>query len=102
MKLEEMRRVCEAATPGPWRFKREDEPGEVREAVVFGVDTVSEGCVSDRISLYREEDARFIAMARAVIPKLLAVAEAAKADFEDYPEELKRTHAALAALEAEL
>lgn len=82
MTLEEIKRVCEAATPGPW-------------APDLYFETRLDGSTITRASgpnlrddrAQSESDAAFIAMARTVLPKLLKVAEAAKrarADLDDF------------------
>jgi hypothetical protein len=58
LKLEEMKRITDCASPGPWR---------------------SEAWQEDRhYSDQEEADEAFIAMARSAMPKLIAVAEEAK------------------------
>lgn len=67
LKLEEIRGLCVAATPGPWTLLGDEAPTCWIRELCYGY----EGDLPT-------DDARFIAMARTVLPKLLAVAEAAK------------------------
>jgi hypothetical protein len=102
MKLEEIRALIEAATPGPWKhdWGNHDVEGarpERAEIVVRGENG------------NYNADLEFIAASRILIPKLLAVAEAAKEATETerwLDEEIstglrKKLLYALAALEAE-
>lgn len=93
MRLEEIKALCEAATPGPW-----DYDGRFTVSVPGEWAGVSQSCF--RIA---KNDAAFIVEARALLPGLLAVANAAEllvADIEDFDGYLvKDLRAALAALE---
>lgn len=78
MRLDEIRKLIEAATPGPWAYR------------IFEVDPIT--CIIRRDNAYPGEsvadntnlaDAEFIAAARTLLPALLAVAEKAEALLED-------------------
>jgi hypothetical protein len=80
--LEEIRRLCEAATPGPWY----DDVG-IKEPCVIDLTADLAESLPRRFFAqgpeHREnadalKDARFIAAARELVPKLLAVAGAAR------------------------
>jgi hypothetical protein len=75
MKLDEIQKLCDGATPGPWK------PGHTYD---------------------HQRNAAFIAASRTLIPKLLAVAKAAQ-DYRDgsYDVSFMRLWDALDALEAE-
>lgn len=94
MKIEEIRKLCDAAAPGPWSMARSGTCGAqatYRLSASF----------TDRGGM-RRQDAEFCAAARELMPKLLAVAEAAKlvaSEFEDIATE-SGLLAAIAALEA--
>lgn len=76
MKLEDIKRICEAATPGPWprAFSRFDE-GDGGAAAIGPIIRNDD---EDEEDGQAQADQDFIAMARTVLPKLLKVAEAAK------------------------
>jgi hypothetical protein len=86
MKLEEIKRLCEAATPGPWRVteypKEEWGPSDTIEGDIHGATQAWERTICDDTQYYPTApglaDVRFIAAARDLVPKLLAVAEAAE------------------------
>lgn len=102
MTLAELRALCDAATPGPWRYD-EHQPewnGDASYSVV--VPHLGEQMLLDDTRYYptapaERADARFIAAARTAMPLLLAVAEAAT---KIYPGQLQSLDDALAALEA--
>lgn len=78
MDLDELKRLVEASTPGPWRVKQNNQR---RMLVVCGVVDEDE---DDRIleCEYMEEDAAFIAAARDAIPQLIALLEHQRARAE--------------------
>jgi hypothetical protein len=77
VRLSDIAKLCEEATPGPWRYLPDTE------AVYASIQgpTLSDTVCSWRYDTYGKEkaDASFIAASRTLLPKLLAVAEAAKA-----------------------
>lgn len=104
MKLEEIKALIEAATPGPW------------EANGTGAYVAMMSIFDDKIRKYvsapqtgmcvSDGDIAFIAASRTLLPKLLAVAEAAKAYVKAFTEpsteclSVETIAAALAALES--
>ena len=96
MKLDEIRKLCDETTPGPWGSDR----------LVLGCeDFAATGPLHvDKASALA--DCRFIAAARDLMPKLLAVAEAADdriagaIDMGVNPDYFQPFFDALAALEA--
>lgn len=108
MKLEEMRKLCDEATRGPWTW-RNDEIGcyEPYTDGSSGPGSWKAIIVTDS-GVYppRENDAAFIIAARHALPKLLAVAEAAMAIDAAWPKQYQPAplgaamFEALAALEA--
>lgn len=68
MNLEEIRALCEAATPGPWAV---DTFGNIYKPARQGNVAQMRGANQEHA------DAAFIAAARTLLPKLLEVAEAA-------------------------
>lgn len=73
MKLEDIEKMCERATPAPWTTCKPDS-----DDLITGKDDFSvAGCCCcggfDRV-----EDAAFVAASRELVPKLLAVAKAAE------------------------
>lgn len=109
MTLDEIRKLIEAATPGPWTAEESTEPLGIEDAILTGPTTVHEGCVGERTAFHVMADARFIAAARTLLPALLEVAEAADdhraalgdhRDPSDCPRTRDRLAGALAALEA--
>lgn len=81
MKLEEIRKLIDAATPGPWTNRMQD--GLCNKYID-----------DDAIVISKEErdnmnpaNVAFIALSRTLMPKLLAVAKVAKAFFEDHLEQ---------------
>lgn len=117
MKIEELRRLEKAATPGPWEYRYDGDrhylgvgPYCIVEEV-FGTGIGSDpGYAAEREATERETNARLISAARNALPKLLAVASAANELIESttYQSDLTvnvrahaRLSAALDALEAE-
>lgn len=89
---DEIRALCQAATPGPWTL-REDASGEfygsANQVDVYGTDGDDEVAVTcggpweeggPYVGALDVDDARFIAAARRVVPSLLARVEAAEAE----------------------
>lgn len=72
MKLEDIRKLCDAATPGPWLESYGYDGGGYPRAFCPACEADSSG------ESQAEKDAAFIAAARTLVPKLVAVAEAAK------------------------
>lgn len=88
MNLKEMEKLCNDATPGPWIFRSKDPDDPCSD--LFGKYSVGPDpenystWIIDDTKYYptapeRIEDARFIAASRDLMPKLIAVAKAAKA-----------------------
>ena len=109
MTLEDLRKLCKKATPGPWEYT--DDSGfpcfrmRCEKNRGNGWHTVEIDTCDGRASY----NAKLIAAARAYLPKLLAVAEAAKslsdniAEFDTITDNcfIERVDDALKALEAE-
>ncbi len=75
MKLKEIRKLCDEATPGPWHLAREEmsvRSDSVGKAIC-GLGYLME--MEESVGV-EPSDCKFIAAARELIPKLLAVAEA--------------------------
>ncbi len=79
MKLSDLKKLCDDATPGPWKASDEIlgavtymDPKYNLETNIFGLD------IDDYAITRHKPDAEFIAVARTMLPKLIAVAEAAK------------------------
>lgn len=77
MKVEDIKRICEAATPGPWVEKVYTceccacvEIGNTGKSIMYVLDNLP--------AVHSGTDATFIAMARTMLPKLVKVAEAVK------------------------
>lgn len=70
MNLEDLKKLCQEATPGPWGLK---EHGLVSSS--FPNSCGENYQIAGDID---EQDADFIAAAREALPKLIAVAEAAR------------------------
>jgi hypothetical protein len=94
MKLDELQRLCDQATPGPW-------DGNTLRGIIDLQYAPAGHCTG---MTWLSHDANFIAAARTALPKLIAVAKAAKLiayprGFRDgnVPDDL---HRSLAALEA--
>lgn len=73
MKLEDLKKLCDEATPGPWGSRM--NPWTYRGTVDAKGEHVA--------STTRFEDGDFMAAAREALPKLIAVAEAADAMREE-------------------
>lgn len=71
-RLDEIRALCEAATPGPWEQTRPDRE-YVRNTDDFNV------CMTRR-----SYDAAFIAASRTLVPQLCDALEAAQKELIDY------------------
>ncbi len=74
MKIEEIEKLCEEATSGPWTWR---VPGYlcnkyIDNGLVLDINEEKNGV------WHSSEDAKFIASSRTLMPKLLAVAKAAK------------------------
>lgn len=88
MKLEEIEKLCDEATAGPWEFRSKDgdeSSSEYCGTYSVGPDDVEDynNWIIDDTKYYntapsRIEDAKFIAASRELMPKLLAVAKAAE------------------------
>ena len=77
MKLEEIKKLCDEATPGPWvRHETYSDVWFLGEKIMGNNKTIV--YQNDGHNAGKEEDIKFIAASRTLIPKLLAVAEAAK------------------------
>lgn len=74
MKLEELKKLVEAATPGPWTWRLVD--GICNKYLDEGA-IVIEG---DACSNIDPANCRLIAASRTMLPKLIAVVEALKAE----------------------
>jgi hypothetical protein len=117
MKLEEIRKLIEATTPGPWRFDNGNDDVEGGGWNRWTVCDISRG---ERLGVNHadgepnlnptdfRDDGEFIAASRTLMPKLLAVAVAAKirnplGDDEYYKmaDAVKALDDAIAALEAD-
>lgn len=111
MNLESLRKLCDAATPGPWRLDERIPEWDGDGSYSIVVPHLGEQMLADDTRYYPTapptEDARFIAAARTALPLLLAVAEAARG-IPSQPSPAHRLltpgwdelNAALAALEA--
>jgi hypothetical protein len=105
MKLEELKALCEAATPGPWECSSNPQGSGWG---IVGPWFPHEDARAEEKS---DANARFIAAAREAMPKLLKLADAVKHDsgydadgFCDTPDRIKAMRAlweAYADLEAE-
>lgn len=93
MKLEDIKKLIDAATPGPWVAYQELQRSWYIE------DKCATATILD--SAMSGSDAAFIAASRTLMPKLLAVAEEAASLCEAYPSghSLHVLRRALAALE---
>lgn len=77
MTLEEFKKLCDAATPGPWQ-------GPFCFPETFERNYIS-NTIGDHILTSEDleiDDAKFIAACREMVPKLIAVAEASQARFQ--------------------
>lgn len=74
MTLEDIAKLCGAASPGPWSVEHEPAPDTY---VVSTIIDSERNCLME-FSLSKP-DADFAAASRTLLPKLLRVAEAAKA-----------------------
>lgn len=83
---EEIRKLCDAATPGPWNDEIDYDPSEAitRVAVVRDEVAVSQVAECFDSTPWRDAqciaNAQFIAAARAIVPELLARAQKAEAE----------------------
>lgn len=117
MKLEDLKKLCEAATPGPWSIEPRHlkyYPTEDTRTPVVTVDEV----LADRAhglshlgaevvgpeepgrATFTTWDAAFIAAARTALPKLIALAEVVER-YRVWGAEVAEVYAALNALEAD-
>jgi hypothetical protein len=72
-RLEELKRICEAATDGPWRYEKKEHWPDCakRPDYIDGVWLAHD----DFLEVHDEGEAKFIAEARTAIPELLAEVE---------------------------
>lgn len=77
MRLEEIRALCEAATPGPWSHRT----GALAHASRI-LDPNGGILLMTSHHGRMRDDAEFVAAARTLMPLLLEVAAAAQTDFE--------------------
>lgn len=106
MNLTELKAICEAATPGPWRNGWMMD-GQWIDSPIFDIEVSTESgktiieSGNDCGGIKKQEDARFIATFNpAFVLKLLAVMEAASRDMNSAVD-LARLDQALTALEGE-
>lgn len=88
MKLEDIQKLCDAATPGPWHYDCGNLQVEVDYTQPYSRLPIVDICRDERIEWAEEHDfcdandydsdGDFIAASRELIPKLLKVAIAAK------------------------
>ncbi len=83
MKLDELKRLVEAATPGPWEFRETKDSGGIRFVVAPNAPRSTDGLEFIPADCSHGYNGRFIAAARNHISKLIAVAEAAKAEHHE-------------------
>ncbi len=76
MKLEEIEKLCEEATPGPWEAQIPAMTGEWPKARIWPLKI--EGKLY-HYAMIKTADAEFIAASRTLMPKLLQIAKLAKA-----------------------
>jgi hypothetical protein len=95
MKLEELKKLCDEATIGPWTWRSE---GLVNKYIDEGLVIPKADAWGDR--WVEPKDKAFIAAARTYLPRLIAVAEAATNLKRNAPMGVPELIAALAALEA--
>lgn len=114
MNLKDLKKICAAATPGPWFYQSPDNP-ECSDIQGRAKDGEIEDIIRRDSGVYPPEkrDARFILAASVYMPLLIAVAEAAISaaagwDFDhggvvlnDIRDELNVLQAKIAALNAE-
>lgn len=97
MKLEEIEKLCEEATPGPWEWTGYIVENEEKRIVT------TDGSYNEDRTHNQKADGEFIASSRVLLPKLLSVAKAAKdvAQGEGYyrHEEWEKLNKALEELE---
>ncbi len=99
MKLEEIEKLCEEATPGPWKYDygnwQVEGPRPRRRAIcnLNGLDDVEGNPVNLNIA-----DTEFIAASRELIPKLIAVAKAAEIVCKDHDLRCEDSNSTLCAL----
>lgn len=90
MTIEEIEKLCNKATPGPWYYDSGNMQVESHRTDLYRLPIVDIASISERRewaeeheikdSWDRDDDGDFIAAARILMPKLLAVAKAAKND----------------------
>jgi hypothetical protein len=89
LNLSEMKRITDQATPGPWHYDSGNGDVESRDPTHYRASVADRPGISDTLDHYRDfaltvkpidpsMNMEFIAMARSAMPKLIAVAEAAK------------------------
>lgn len=84
-KLEQLRKLCEAATPGPWKYdwgNWEVEGPRPDRYPICGLDSSARYHDADQAPnpVGAPADGEFIAAARTALPALLRVAQAAKVE----------------------
>ncbi len=110
MKLDELQKLCDEATPGPWQFRHYGEPA-FNDPDETGFNWWVQNSDKQQIRICDHENTnhmngKFIAASRTLLPKLLKVAKAAKVacndhdlQCEDASGNLDRLEEALAELE---
>ncbi len=71
MKIEEIEKLCKAATPGPWYVDKGRPDGYLAEQDVVRASKPINAC-TDVIAICNK-NAQFIATSRTLVPKLLAI-----------------------------
>lgn len=77
MKLEDMKRLCDEATPGPWSASEEGYEVDYEYVYYVSPSHFSTKQIAAVNSDKAEHDSRFIAAARTLMPKLIKVVEEA-------------------------
>lgn len=77
MTIEEIEKICQRATPGPW-FIQSSNPMYTVHPIVRALCAYNEDGYPEAFPNLDKQDADFIVMAQRYLPKLLAIAAAAK------------------------
>lgn len=78
MKLSELKKLCDAAAPGPWEFRATEHSGGIKFVVAPNAPRNANGTEFIPADCSHSFNGRFIAASREMVPLLIAVAEAAR------------------------
>ena len=85
MNLEDLQKLCDAASPGPWQFRATQDSGGIQFVVAPNAKRTAQGFEFIAADCSHKCNGEFIAAARDYMPILLEIAKAAEVYREFLP-----------------